>query len=56
MTLTLEEMKNYLRIDFEDDDSLIENFIAAGKKQCIDILRTEDEADLDACANGNIYT
>ena len=54
MTLTVEEMKNYLRIDFEDDDSLIENFITAGKKQCMDILRTDDEADLDACANGKI--
>ena len=42
MTLTVEEMKNYLRIDFEDDDSLLENFIAAGKKQCMDILRTDD--------------
>ena len=45
MTLTVEEMKNYMRIDFEDDDSLLENFIAAGKKQCMDILRTDDEAD-----------
>ena len=45
MTLTVEEMKNYLRIDFEDDDSLLENFITAGKKQCMDILRTDEEAD-----------
>ena len=45
MTLTVEEMKNYMRIDFEDDDSLLENFIAAGKKQCMDILRTDDEAE-----------
>ena len=54
MTLTVEEMKNYLRIDFEDDDLLIKNFITAGKKQCMDILRTDDEADMDACANGKI--
>ena len=26
----------------------------AGEKQCMDILRTDDEADLDACANGKI--
>ena len=38
MTVTVEEMKNYLRIDYEDDDSLIENFITAAKKQCMDIL------------------
>ena len=44
-------MKSYLRVDFEDDDALIECFITAAKKQCMDILRTDDEADLDACAN-----
>jgi len=54
MTVTVEEMKSYLRIDFDDDDALIENFITAAKKQCMDILRTDDEADLDACANGKI--
>ena len=54
MTVTVEEMKSYLRVDFEDDDSLIANFITAAKKQCMDILRTDDEADLDACANGKI--
>ena len=37
-----------------DDDSLIENFITAAKKQCMDILRTDDEADLDAAQNGKI--
>lgn len=35
MTVTVEEMKSYLRIDFEDDDALIENFISAGKKLTI---------------------
>ena len=54
MTVTVDEMKNYLRIDYEDDNSLIENFITAGKKQCMDILRTETEADLADCANGKI--
>ena len=54
MAVSVEEMKNYLRIDFEDDDVLIENLIMAGKKQCMDILRTDDEEDLYACANGKI--
>ncbi|MCM1267111.1 MAG: head-tail connector protein [Bacteroidales bacterium] len=54
MTVTVEEMKSYLRVDFEDDDSLIANFITAAKKQCMDILRTDDEADLDAAQNGKI--
>ena len=54
MTVTVEEMKSYLRVDFEDDDALIENFISAAKKQCMDILRTDDEADLYAAQNGKI--
>ncbi len=54
MIVTVEEMKNYLRVDFEDDDSLIENLITAAKKQCMDILRTDDEADLTAAQNEKI--
>lgn len=54
MIVTVEEMKNYLRIDFEDDDALIEHLIMAAVKQCMDIMRTEDEADLVGCANGKI--
>lgn len=54
MIVTVEEMKSYLRVDFKDDDSLIENLITAAKKQCMDILRTDDEADLDVAQNGKI--
>lgn len=54
MTVTVEEMKNYLRVDFEDDDLLIENLIMAAKRQCMDILRTDDEADLDEAQNGKV--
>lgn len=54
MIVTVEEMKSYLRVDFEDDDSLIENLISAAEKQCMDILRTDDEADLTAAQNGKI--
>ncbi len=54
MIVTVEEMKNYLRIDFEDDDALIKNFITAAEKQCMDILRTDDSADLEAAQNGKI--
>ena len=54
MIVTVEEMKNYLRVDFEDDDTLIENRIIAGEKQCMDILRTDDENELSDCQNGKI--
>ena len=54
MTITVEEVKQYLRVDYSEDDSLIEGMIAAAKKQCMDILRTDDEANLEAAANGKI--
>ena len=52
--VTLEEMKGYLRVDHDEDDDLIENMIEASKKQCMDILRTDDEEDLEKSENGKI--
>ena len=52
--VTLEEMKNYLRVDYGDDDALIEGMISAAVKQCMDILRTDSEDDLAAAPNGKI--
>lgn len=54
MTITVDEIKNYLRVDFSGDDELISQMITAAKKQCMDILRTDDEADLEAAENGKI--
>ena len=31
MVVTLEEMKQYLRVDYEDDDQLITDFIASAE-------------------------
>ncbi len=31
MILTLDEVKNYLRVDLDDDDALIQSFIAAAE-------------------------
>lgn len=39
MLVSLEEMKKYLRVDFEDDDALLENFITTGQNLCADIAR-----------------
>ena len=52
--VSLEEMKNYLRVDHEDDDTLISHLIAASEKQCKDILRTEEDAELENAENGKI--
>lgn len=42
MLVTLEEMKNYLRVDYDDDDNLIETLIASAQRICMDILRADD--------------
>lgn len=42
MAVTLEEMKNYLRVEYDDDDALIESMVRASEKICMDIIRTDD--------------
>ena len=39
MIVNLDEMKGYLRVDFDDDDALIESFITTGQNLCADIAR-----------------
>lgn len=43
MIITVEEMKNYLRIDYDDDDVLIKNLIASSQQLCMDVARITDE-------------
>ena len=47
MIITLEEMKNYLRIDFDDDNALIESLIASSSQLCMDVARITDESDFE---------
>lgn len=42
MAVTVDEMKNYLRVDFEDDDALIGDLIRQGKQICMDVTRIAD--------------
>ena len=51
MGVTLEEMKKYLRVDFDDDDALIEKLITEANKRCKDILRIEEETDTSSISN-----
>ena len=39
MIVNLDEMKGYLRVDFDDDDALIDNCITTGQNLCADIAR-----------------
>ncbi|MBF0710468.1 MULTISPECIES: head-tail connector protein [unclassified Gemella] len=46
MIVNLEETKEYLRVDFEDDDNLILSLIKQAEILCQDILRLETKEAL----------
>lgn len=52
--ISLDEMKQYLRVDFDDEDSLIGSMIHSAEKICMDMIRTEDATVLAAAGNGKI--
>jgi len=54
MAVSLEQMKNYLRVDFSDDDDLITGLISSSKKRCMDIVRIDDEETFDVLKNADI--
>ena len=47
LAVTVDEMKNYLRVDFEDDDALIRDLIRQGKQICMDVARIVDEDEFE---------
>ena len=54
MVVTLEEMKNYLRVDYDEDDALIENMIGASERLCMDVARMDDAGEFAAVENAKI--
>ncbi len=54
MVVKINEMKNYLRIDYGDDDALIGSIIGASEKICMDVARLDDAGELAAVENAKI--
>lgn len=54
MIVSLDEMKQYLRVDFPDDDALLEHFIASGQQLCMDVARMTDATAFEAEPNARI--
>ena len=44
VVVTLEEIKNYLRVDYDDDDALLSGIITQGQQICMDVARISDQA------------
>ena len=41
--ITLKEAKNYLRVDYEEDDSLIQNLLSTAKNLVVDVGRMDED-------------
>lgn len=54
MLVTLEEMKNYLRVDYDEDDALIESMVGASERLCMDVARMDDEGEFAKVENAKI--
>ena len=54
MTVSVKEVKNFLRVDHNEEDALIRSYISAAEALCLDILRTEDRTILKTVKNAKI--
>ncbi len=51
MIVPLKLMKQYLRVDYDEEDNLIRKLLHAAERLCMDIIRTDDPAELAAAEN-----
>lgn len=59
MNVDFDEVKQYLRVDYDDDDTLILHLISSAEKICLDVLRTDDKSILESdsnCKTAILYT
>ena len=54
MTVTLDEMKNYLRVDYDDDDALIGQLLQSAEKICMDVARMDSADEFYTVENAKI--
>ena len=54
MIVTLEEMKQYLRVDFPDDDAILTDIIGASERLCMAVARVSDEESFLQSQNAKI--
>ncbi len=52
--ITLEDAKSYLRVDFDDEDEMIESLIQSSIKHSMDVARVDSEEELSKNPNGKV--
>ena len=50
----LTTVKNYLRVDYDDDDGIIEDMIRSATSLVMDIARVDKEEDLESVENSKV--
>ena len=54
MTVSVKEVKTFLRVDHNEDDTLISSYIYAAESLCLDIMRTDDRTKLKSEKNAKV--
>ena len=54
MTVSVKEVKTFLRVDHNEDDTLIRSYIYAAESLCLDIMRTNDRTMLKSEKNAKV--
>lgn len=52
--ITLNEAKNYLRVDLDDDDALITDLITSAAAIVANVARAEDASELETMDNASV--
>lgn len=54
MTVSVKEVKTFLRVDHNEDDSLIRSYIYAAESLCLDVMRSDDRTMLKSEKNAKV--
>ena len=54
MTVSVKEVKTFLRVDHDEDDTLIRSYIYAAESLCLDVMRTDDRTKLKSEKNAKV--
>lgn len=51
MLVSLPEIKQYLRVNYDDDDALLEQLLATAQELCMAVTRLRNDEDIAASSN-----